>query len=304
VDLDDLLSKTSRTFALAIPLLPEPTQLAVGVAYLLFRVADTFEDATLWVRPKRIEALERLVEVLNTEPVHRLQAAQSLTQWCLKSPPLTHMGYLELLTQLPQVLERVQTMAPLVRDIILRHTVRTAEGMARVVSRADEDGSLQLTSMVDLKEYCYLVAGIVGELLTELFLHDCAGLRHVASSLRRSMVAFGEGLQLVNILKDAGADAHDGRVYLPPGVPRADIFALARRDLEQAQAYVQALQQGGAPRGYVAFTGLSSALAFKALEALESEGPGAKVPREEVARVFASLGRSLDLGHVFDARAL
>ena len=64
MDLDDLLLKTSRTFALAIPLLPEPTRAAVGVAYLLFRIADTFEDATAWPRTQRIEALERFVEVL------------------------------------------------------------------------------------------------------------------------------------------------------------------------------------------------------------------------------------------------
>ena len=33
--IDDMLHKTSRTFALAIPLLPEPTRTEVGVAYLL-----------------------------------------------------------------------------------------------------------------------------------------------------------------------------------------------------------------------------------------------------------------------------
>ena len=41
--LDQLLVETSRTFALAIPLLPEPTRRTVSVAYLLFRAADTLE---------------------------------------------------------------------------------------------------------------------------------------------------------------------------------------------------------------------------------------------------------------------
>ena len=41
-DIDRLLVRTSRTFALAIPLLPEPLRREVGVAYLLFRIADTF----------------------------------------------------------------------------------------------------------------------------------------------------------------------------------------------------------------------------------------------------------------------
>ena len=46
--LDRLLAETSRTFALTIPLLPEPTRRETTVAYLLFRIADTLEDATLW----------------------------------------------------------------------------------------------------------------------------------------------------------------------------------------------------------------------------------------------------------------
>src|SRR4051812_37988052 len=47
-DIDRLLLRTSRTFALAIPELPEPLRREVGVAYLLFRIADTFEDANRW----------------------------------------------------------------------------------------------------------------------------------------------------------------------------------------------------------------------------------------------------------------
>src|SRR5580700_1817276 len=63
-DIDRLLLRTSRTFALAIPQLPDPLRREVGVAYLLFRVADTFEDATRWPRADRLAALadfERLL---------------------------------------------------------------------------------------------------------------------------------------------------------------------------------------------------------------------------------------------------
>jgi farnesyl-diphosphate farnesyltransferase len=64
VDLEQLLIATSRTFALAIPLLPEPTRLEVTLSYLLFRVADTFEDAASWPRALRIEALARFDTLL------------------------------------------------------------------------------------------------------------------------------------------------------------------------------------------------------------------------------------------------
>ena len=56
--LDHLLQTSSRTFALTIPLLNEPTRREVTVAYLLFRVADSLEDSTRWPRPRKLEELE------------------------------------------------------------------------------------------------------------------------------------------------------------------------------------------------------------------------------------------------------
>lgn len=304
MDLDDLLQKTSRTFALAIPLLPEPTRRAVGVAYLLFRVADTFEDATAWPRSKRIDALERFVELLRAPATRQQPEARRLAAWSLERAPVDHAGYLELLGLLPELLAETAQLAPAMREVVVKHTVRTAEGMAQVVARADERGNLRLTSLQDLKDYCYVVAGIVGELLTDAFLLDAPQLSAQLPKLRAGMLAFGEGLQLVNILKDAGDDARDGRVYLPSSVRREDIFALARGDLDLANGYVQALQAGGAPSGYLAFTGLSLGLAFKALDTLESKGTGAKVSRADVGRFFEALQSELAAGAPLDLRAL
>ncbi len=302
MDLDDLLTKTSRTFALAIPLLPEPTRRAVGVAYLLFRVADTFEDATRWPRAQRIDALESFVELLELSASQRVREAKLRSSQWLSPPPVEHEGYLELLRELPAVLAQLEELAPAVSALVVRHTIRTTEGMASVVARADEKGNLRVGSVRELKDYCYIVAGIVGELLTDVFLHDSPPLSSQKGELERLMRAFGEGLQLVNILKDVGDDAVDGRVYLPESVPRADLFALARADLEDANRYVQALQKGGAPRGFLAFTGLSLVLAFAALDRLEAAGAGAKVSREEVMNLFQGLERQLDEGVVLDFR--
>ena len=75
-------------------------------------------------------------------------------------------------------------------------------------------------SIAELRDYCYIVAGIVGEMLTELFLLDRPGLAPAADYLRARSRLFGEGLQLVNILKDADVDASEGRVYIPRGAAR------------------------------------------------------------------------------------
>src|SRR5262245_56159479 len=63
-DLRSLLEATSRTFAPTIALLPEPLQYESTVAYLLFRLADTFEDATRWRRDRRHAALSQLAALL------------------------------------------------------------------------------------------------------------------------------------------------------------------------------------------------------------------------------------------------
>ena len=292
-DLNDLLIKTSRTFALAIPLLPEPTRRAVGVAYLLFRIADTFEDAETWPREERIaclKAFSRAVTELDRE------AVAALSKKCRQHPPVAHEGYRELLEHAPEMIDELNAMTPGAREVLIRHTVRTADGMASVVGRADAKGGLQLTSLQDLKDYCYIVAGIVGELLTDVFVHDTPSLQKEAETLKSTMLQFGEGLQLVNILKDSGDDAREGRVYLPKDVARAEVLALARTDLDGASRYIDALQRGGAPKGYLGFTGISVMLARAALRVLEESGPGAKVSRLEVAKLMGKLQIAIEKG--------
>src|SRR5258708_11384598 len=130
-------------------------------------------------------------------------------------------------------------------------------------------------------------------MLTELFLLSSPKLASSASMLRQRSALFGEGLQLVNILKDVDQDAAEGRRYLPQGTDRAEVFALARTDLHAATEYTLALQEAGAPRGLVAFTALPVALAQASLDRLEKSGPGAKIGRTEVYRITRRLNRAL-----------
>ena len=69
--IDDLLEKTSRTFALSIPLLPEPTRRELAIAYLLFRIADTFEDAAAWQPERQIGALDDFIALLESPSAAR-----------------------------------------------------------------------------------------------------------------------------------------------------------------------------------------------------------------------------------------
>ncbi|HXO18963.1 MAG TPA: squalene/phytoene synthase family protein [Thermoanaerobaculia bacterium] len=290
-DLEELLIQTSRTFALSIPHLPEPTRSEVTIAYLLFRIADTFEDAPGWQRAEKIAALERFRRLLDG-PAEE-EAADSSQAW-RDAVPCAQPGYHELLAQVPYVLDSFFTLAPPAVRLIREHTARTIAGMAGFVARGTDRGELTLTDLEDLRRYCYVVAGIVGELLTELFLLGRPALSPVAAALRRRAALFGEGLQLVNILKDSAADALEGRHYLPAGVPRAEVMALARQDLAQATDYVLDLQGAGAERGMITFNALPVHLAHATLDRVEEAGPGAKVSRPEVFAIVRRLNQALD----------
>lgn len=257
-----LLEKTSRTFALAIPLLEEPLRRRVGLAYLLFRIADTLEDADLWDRDQRLVALRSFEQWLGG----------GRGEWKHAPPPTKDAACLELLDRADAVLAEVP-------DTERGHVKRTAHGMASYVARQDERGEILLVDLADLRAYCYVVAGIVGELLTELF--------GAAPLLWEEGKLFGEGLQLVNILKDAPSDAKQGRVYLPPSTPRAEVTRLAREDLRVAERYVEELRARGAGPGTIAFCTLPRKLAVATLDALDAGRP--KLTREEAMAIVAGV---------------
>ncbi len=292
--MERLLQETSRTFALTIPLLADPTRYEVTLAYLLFRVADTLEDATRWDRRKKLAELERLGRLLD-HPGDA--AAASLAADWTADPPVDHQGYRWLLAELPAVMADAASLSAEAWRLITTHTSRTIRGMASFVAR-EESGALGLRDLADLRAYCYAVAGIVGEMLTELFLLGRPALWPEGAALRADAATFGEALQLVNILKDSATDSKEGRYYLPPDLGRDEVFAVARRDLSVAAGYCRRLERIGAERGLVAFTALPVLLAHASLDRVEQQGPGGKLTRDEVSRIVAELQAGLERGAV------
>lgn len=272
---DDLLTRTSRTFALTIPYLPEPTRREVSLAYLLLRITDTLEDATTWSIRERQQALQTIA-TLFTEPC--LEQAALLAKRWLAEPPCDNADYLELLSTLPALLNDLAQQHPDAARIVRRHCQQTALGMAELVGVA-------LNSVEQLQRYCYVVAGLVGEMLTALFLRNLTPTLEQRHELESLAVPFGEGLQLVNILKDSATDEGEGRLFLPPDVPMAAVFALAAHNLTLAQRYCEVLASMRAPTGYLFFTRLPIALASATLERVQRDGAGAKLSRAEVAAI-------------------
>src|SRR5581483_9310909 len=95
-----LLEETSRTFALCIPLLNEGVREEVEIAYLLFRIADTFEDASHWPVEERLAALDEFCDVLRIPQ----SAKQFAAKWHAKKPA-SHAGYMRLIADAPRVID-------------------------------------------------------------------------------------------------------------------------------------------------------------------------------------------------------
>jgi farnesyl-diphosphate farnesyltransferase len=282
--LDTLLAKTSRTFALSICFLPEALRKEVTIAYLLFRITDTLEDADRWARSTRAQALDDLALVLGRgEP----QAIDPLARLWLVSPPVTHAGYLELLADARVVLEALEALPEAQREVIRRAALATITGMKGFLAGADGK-VLRLASLEELRSYCHVVAGIVGEMLTALALVHEPALTPYASFLEERASRFGEALQLINILKDRDEDAAEGRNYLPPNVPISQVVALARQSLEAAEEYTEAIRQAGVYR-LLGFHLLLVRLGRASLSRIEKEGPGAKISRVEVLAIVTDV---------------
>lgn len=209
-----LLERVSRTFALTIPRLPRALVDTVGNAYLLCRVIDTVEDE-LHVDPDAKDALyadfvAALADAALAAPRPGGGFADELRALL---PPDAPAGEIELVDDIPEVLRVTASFRAEERAVLRRCVQVMARGM-RGFEALGASGR-GLADHAELERYCYHVAGCVGEMLTELFcLHDPA-IEARRQRLMQLSVAFGNGLQLTNILKDMWLDHARGVCWLP-----------------------------------------------------------------------------------------
>jgi farnesyl-diphosphate farnesyltransferase len=206
------LPLVSRTFALNTRLLTGTLGEAVRAGYLLCRAADALEDS--WPgEPGAIgERFERFLLALSGDA--RALATLSGEARALGPDRLD----LALLADLPRVL-RVRDALPRAHAEALTWGVGTlASGMRRYATRAAArpDGVAYLDTEAELEDYCWVVAGCVGVMLTRLFAAEY-GAGDPATHERRlaAAPAVGQALQLTNILLDWPVDVRRGRCYLP-----------------------------------------------------------------------------------------
>ncbi len=336
-----LLPKVSRTFALSITLLKPPMRHSVCLGYLLCRLIDTFEDAETLDTPRKahyIQALQAFVagEAI-PEPDWARRAAHALGDGASPADR-------ELLESLEAVLAALSSLPLHDRQALVRCFQEMATGMIEMQTLLDQppiqpdppqallDPSPTpqppparalriLPTMPSLGRYCHYVAGVVGQLLTELlFLNSEALSKERYFDLLERSEAFGQFLQKINILKDLPVDHAKGWCFIPrdaildAGVqperllmadPARRVGAIApiMRDvldhLAHAWQYLQRVPV--AEREYRLFLGYSLFFGVKTLElglkepdrSFEGDRP-LKIGRLDVAALIEKVNRLID----------
>jgi farnesyl-diphosphate farnesyltransferase len=217
---DQILPGVSRTFALTIPQLPPGLRSAITNAYLLCRSADTIEDEVSLTADQKQHFSDRFVAVVEGHDSPLTFASDLVPQLSSATSPAER----ELIAKLPTVIGITHSFPETQRTAIERCVRLMCEGMPPFQRRASLAG---LANMEEMDQYCYYVAGVVGEMLTDLFCAYSPAIEEQRPVLAALSTSFGQGLQMTNIIKDLWADRERGVCWFP-----RDVFSRAGVDLE------------------------------------------------------------------------
>ncbi|QWE09560.1 squalene/phytoene synthase family protein [Polynucleobacter ibericus] len=226
-----ILGSVSRTFALTIPLLPPNIEKVVGNTYLLCRIVDTIEDAAdLSAQAKQSLSALFLDAVLEKVPV------ETFVQPCLEAlENYSNRDELDLIAHTPTVLRILHTCSNHDQEAVSRCVSIMSEGMSYFHGKQNQTG---LQDLAEFEQYCYVVAGVVGELLTTIFSNHSPDFKARIAGHENLAIAFGQALQMTNILKDSPEDKARGVSWKPVNVSQADLLNIAYQKLQDSLDYI------------------------------------------------------------------
>jgi farnesyl-diphosphate farnesyltransferase len=208
---DQILPHVSRTFALTIPQLPAALRISVTNAYLLCRIADTIEDEPALSPPETQAYMQRFMAALAGRGDPQTLGVELEKRLSERTLPTER----DLVSNMHRVINVSASLSEPQRVAIHRCVELMCYGMPRFQATASLRG---LSRLADLDDYCYYVAGVVGDMLTDLFCEYSPAIARRRAGLQSLAVSFAQGLQMTNILKDVWEDRSRGACWLPQEV--------------------------------------------------------------------------------------
>ena len=218
----ETLKQTSRTFYIPIVRLPGELQDAVASAYLCMRAIDEIEDTPDLDNYTKAELL-RSISL-------RMQEVTDIDSYARIGSDLT--AYSDILPEVSLCIGDWASLAP--ESIAPRICDATAAMADRMAYWAEQNWAI--TTESDLDRYTFSVAGAVGLLLSDLW-----SWYDNTNTDRTQAIAFGRGLQAVNIVRNQGEDSQRGVSFIPQGWSNRDVQDYARKQLNQAKLYIESL---------------------------------------------------------------
>ena len=221
----ETLKHTSRTFYIPIVRLPGKLQDAVASAYLCMRAIDEIEDTP---------ELDNLTKAKLLRSVSlSLQSISDRDSYSRIGADLIHYNAV-----LPEVSLNIGKWASLAPSSIAPRICDATAAMAdRMAYWAEQNWTI--TTEEDLDRYTFSVAGAVGLLLSDLW-----SWYDGTETNRTQAIAFGRGLQAVNIVRNQKEDIQRGVSFIPDGWTDRDVQNYARQQLKQANLYIESLPKG------------------------------------------------------------
>jgi farnesyl-diphosphate farnesyltransferase len=195
---EQILNQVSRSFALVIQTLPKDLRISVCVFYLILRALDTIEDDMSTFQGKKgvkQSLLRGFADKLSTPG------------WSLQG--IGDGDEKTLLEEFPKVLHVYHSLPKQDQEILSDITRQMGTGMAEFLGKEIQTPDYNL--------YCHIVAGLVGEGLTRLFVaHGTEDTSLLG--LMKEADEMGLFLQKTNIVRDYLEDLNEGRSFWPRDV--------------------------------------------------------------------------------------
>lgn len=210
--LTHLLREVSRSFYLTLRVLPTAVRPQVSLAYLLARTTDTIADTAVLPAEDRLSALRALQDRIQGRSTAAVDFGRYLAHQASTAES-------RLLQRAEDALELLDRQDPEDRRLIRQVIDTIASGQMLDLVRFANAGPRRIVALEtaeELEDYTWRVAGCVGEFWTRICLrHLLPGDKVSPDFLLARGLRFGQGLQMVNILRDLAADLRSGRCYLP-----------------------------------------------------------------------------------------
>ncbi len=208
-----ILRKVSRSFYLSIFILPKKLRDPVALGYLLARASDTIADTAELPIELRVEKLRLLSRGIQGEAL-----GDAIVDLSGSIAPLqTNESERALIENLQSGLDWLDQSEVEDRENVRSVLEQINRGQILDLERfRDLKRIVALETAADLDEYTYLVAGSAGEFWTRLCFRRLPKFTTRSETEMLDLAKrYGMGLQLINILRDAGADLRAGRCYFP-----------------------------------------------------------------------------------------